>query len=1216
YFQYRVSLRPGEMEIGRNNITDILSQNVKLKDGTTKNIKWYQFKIPLNSPDQIIGDIQDFKSIQFVRMFLKNFNKQINIRFASLEVVRSEWRKYDFSLITPGEYIANDNLSQTSFEATTVNIEENGKRTPVPYVLPPGIDRQINVGTSTLSHMNEQSLSLKVCNLQDGDARAIYKTTQFDFRLYKTLNMFAHLEGTKSSNELKTGDLTVFIRLGTDFVNDYYEYEVPLTPTAWGASNPNDIWPSANNFQVTLSKLGDAKLKRNAAMRISGSNVSIKLPYVVNDGANKITVVGTPNLSDVRTIMIGVRNTKKGTVVSDDGLPKCGEVWVDELRLTDFDESGGWAANARFSTNLADLGDIALAGTIITPGFGGIEQKLNDRSKDTKTSFDMASNLELGKFFPEKSGLKIPMHVDYSQSVSTPKYDPLNPDELFSSTLNSLETQAQKDSVKKMSQDVTTRKSINFVNVRKNRVGGTSKSHFYDVENFDLTYSYSQENHSNIDYEYDYKKSYKGAIGYTFNNNPKNVMPFAKVLPSWSVLKLIKDFNFYYSPRSFSFRTDLDREYNETKLRNTSGFDIPISATSIKSFMWNRAYNLRYDLAQSLKFDYTANAQARIDEPQGVIDNSDYQHSYKYNKEFILDGIKHLGRITNFNQSINLNYTVPINKIPLFNWVTSTFKYGADYHWTASPLSLKEYGNQIENSNTKQINASFSFTQLYNKIPYLKKINQPPPKKPVNEEEENKKDTVKVSLKDRVKEVTDNLLKVLMGIKNASVNYSESNGTLLPGFMPSPQYFGMNWKNSPGEGQMAPGLGFVLGEQYSNPDFLNRAINNKWVSDSAMNSVFMIKHSYNFNARLSAEPIKDLKIELNAMRVFTQSQQTYFGVDSARNLNIGTPIVTGNYSISFFTLFTAFKKDNGNNINPVFETFLANRIKVATTLKLKNPNYIKGQLDSAKIFPLGYGGTSQQVLIPAFLGAYTNTDPTSFLGNLFMKIPKPNWRITYDGLSKLELMKRYFKTVTLSHSYTSTYSIGGYTSDIAYKENFGIESARDINGNFVPKYDISQISISESFAPLLGIDVSWKNSLLTKFEIKRSRNLALSLVNSQLIEVYSNEYVIGAGYRFKDVKFALITRKKTKQMKSDLNLKLDIGIRDNRTTIRNVSDDVNTVSAGQLQLTLHSSADYVINERFTVRLFFDYTSQNPYVSLQFPNSQINSGISIRFTLAS
>jgi len=1235
YYQYRVQLKPSKMVVGQNYITDMyVAQGVPLANGSTADVTWYQFKIPIHTPDKVVGNIQDFKSIRFMRMFMKGWTENAVLRFATLELVRGEWRKYAFDLLSPGEYLPNDNGNNTTFDVSVVNIEENGKRIPIPYVIPPGIEREINLGTTNLQQMNEQSLSLKVCNLLDGDARACYKTCDFDMRQFKHLKMFVHAEAGSAEEPLEKGDLTVFLRLGTDFTDNYYEYEIPLTPTAWGtpAVDVNTIWPDANMFDIILSIFQNAKMDRNVQMRTPGSGVSLTIPYVTDDNGHTVTVKGMPTLSAVKVIMIGIRNPKKSSETPlDDGLPKCAEIWVNELRLTDFDEKGGWAATSTINATLADLGTVTLAGKISTPGFGSIEKKVNERSKETEKEYDISTSLELGKFLPEKTGIKIPMHYDYSHNVSDPQYNPLNPDIPFRDDLDTYTDKSERDSVRALGRELIVRKSLNFVNVKKDKTGTSTKSHIYDVENLDFTYSYTEQYHRSIDIEHDLKKTYKGSIGYNFTNTPKNFAPLSKVkFLTYGPLKLVKDFNFYLWPKTLTFRTDMDRLYSENKLRNKSQAALLIDTTYVKAFTWKRDYGMKFDLSTNFKVDYTAAAAARIDEPAGRIDRKD--HSLDWKRDVIKDNIKDFGRMTDYDQTLAVNYTLPINKISWFNWITASAKYTSDYTWTGAALSVTKLGNTIENSNTKALNGSFSFTSLYNKVPYLKKLNQQKASsaakaKPVLAD--TIPDTTKI---DYVKSITDNALKFLMGIKTVSFAYSQGNGTLLPGYMGTPAMLGLDrkWKY--------PGAGFVFGDQHDIRDELTR--DTTLIStDNMLNSLYATKFTENFTARATVEPVSKFLIEFSATRTFSRNHSEYYKWDADtgayRKFN---PSETGAYSVSFFAWKTAFSKDDKTtHSNEIFEKFKQYRYLIAWRLAQENQNWQDGQnwLTNPKVFtdsitgdvyPEGYGPTSQDVLIPAFLAAYTHRDPNSVSLNAFSEkftlrdIPIPNWRVTYDGLTKIPFVKKYLKTVSLSHSYKSTYSVGNYITDAMYNDNNsdGLADVRDkLSGNYIPKREMSAITITEQFAPLFSIDMTWNNSMLSDFEIKKSRDLSLSFANNQLTEISSSEYIVGLGYRIKNVIINVkgLNGGKLKKLKSDLNIKADISIKTNKTILRKIIENVNQISTGQRLVTINTSADYLINEKFTIKFFFDKIITNPFVSSQFPNANTNAGFSLKFTLA-
>jgi cell surface protein SprA len=1228
YFQYEIVLHPDDMEVGTGYITDMRQGDGRLtkENGDPILTKWYQFKIPINRPNKVVGNIRDFKSIRFMRMFLKEFEEPTVLRFATLELVRSDWRKYEYSLLSPGEFIPNDQQSGTIFETAAINIEENGNRTPIPYVLPPGIDREVNIGTTNLQRQNEQAMQIYTCGLVDGDARAVFKTTDFDFRRYKKLKMFVHAEKTSKDPSLEDGDLSLFLRLGSDFTDNYYEYEVPLHLTEWGTSDPYAIWPESNSLDIILEKLVDVKLNRNIAERDNSENVSLTIPYSEMDGENIITVLGAPSLSDVRAIMIGVRNPKKQDFhdEEDDGLPKCAEVWVNELRVTDFDNKSAWAATARAKVDLADFGNVIVSGGRSTAGFGGLESKINDRQQEDITNFDIATNLQIGKLFPEEWGVKVPMHFDYSETRMTPEYNPLDPDINFNKDLDSYATTRQKDSVKALSQDLTIRKNINFINVRKDRTGAAmTKQHFYDIENFDVSYSYSEIYHRNIDVQYHLKKTHRGGIGYNLALNPKAVTPLKKVkfLKSKS-LRIIRDFNFYYMPKLFSFRMDVNREYTDKLMRNKSRGDIPMRWTWTKKFDWNRTYNLKFDLSKSIKLDYSAQANAFIDEPQGRIDRSNKEFMNGY-RDSVWTSVFNGGSMNQFDQSIGLNWAIPINKIPLLDWMTANARYQGDYHWTASPQSLQvRMGNTIENSNTVSLNGNLRMEKLYNKVPYLKKLNRGSRKRgrgnkgsarrgsTAKKDNKAKADSTKKDHK-IAKAILDNTLKFLMMWKDGSITYSQSKGNLMPGFFPEPGALGNNWT------QMAPGIGYVFGWEN---DITRYADHTMWLStDSSMNTLNFNKYSTNLNARATLEPFKDFRIELTATRTYSYTRESYYKYDD----NLGmfqeyTPMERGSFSMSFFTFGTAFDKMDENNTTKTYETMKSNRIKVADRLARENPYWDGGYNDSTN-FPNGYSSSSQDVLHGSFIAAYTNRNVESIPLNYFPTIPFPNWRVTYKGLSKIPALRKIFKNVTITHSYRSAYSIGSYVSNVNFEDirDIGRPSAINEAGDFVNRYDMTLLSISEQFSPLIKLDMTWNNSLLTNLEFKKSRNLSLSFVNNQLTEVSSNEYIIGVGYRIKNVKFSIKTlgsKGKKKQMNSDINVKVDFSIRDNKTVLRRLDQDIDQISSGQRVTSINFSADYMVSQKFTIRLYYDQIMNKPHVANQYPNSTTSGGISLRFTL--
>ncbi|MEI7664010.1 MAG: cell surface protein SprA, partial [Bacteroidota bacterium] len=910
YYQYVVQLRRDKMKPGMNYITNVYRANdIPLADGTKGSVTWYQFKIPIRTPDKVVGTINDFTSIRFMRMFFKNFQRPVVCRFATLELTRGEWRKYNYSLLSPGEYIPDDGQNITQFDIATVSIEENGSKQPIPYVIPPGIQRETNWGSTNMQKLNEQSMSFKVCNLVDGDARAAYKTTEFDFRQFKRLKMFVHAEQSVHNQNLKTGDLTILMRIGSDFTENYYEYEIPLTFTPWGTTvtNGDAIWPPGNEFDIDLERLVQVKYDRLVAARDHSLDLTSTTPFVEYDGKNRITVVGSPTISDVRAIMIGIRNPKKSPQTpNDDGNPKCAEIWVDELRLTDFSKVGGWAVNTRVAVELADLGRVQVTGSYISAGFGTLEQKQTQRLMESNLAFGVSTDLELGKFFPAKTGIRIPMHYDYSMLLTSPKYDPLNPDLNLSDVIGAYNTQRQKDSIKQITEGYTTTKNFNLMNVRKDRTGD-KKPKVYDIENFNISYSYSEVFHRDVDVTKDLKKHYAGGLGYTFSGMPKNVLPFQrnKIFNKTKVFTLIKDFNFYYLPKSFTFRTDMIREIDQKQYRNKSTAIVPMETFYIKRWDWSRLFDLKYDFSKSFKISLVSNTSAFINEPPGQIDRS--------NRDQVWNQIFSLGTKSNYNQVLGVMWDVPINKIPYLDFINLNAGYQATYHWAASPLSIKaQYGSTIENANAKSLNGQLNLVTLYNKVPFLKKINQstatPRNKKPEPPKAPKDKSLAKQDSLKNVKTgpgfgkvLLDGTLRFLMGVRQAKFTYNQGNGIMLPGFKPEPIALGNNWNNN------APGLGFIFGDQH---DIRHQAVDNGWMTvDTMLNSAYLTKYTENLNMTVNIEPIKDLRIELIANKQYSKSHQEYFKADQNGKFNSFSPSDMGTFSMTYIVIGTAFVTD-------------------------------------------------------------------------------------------------------------------------------------------------------------------------------------------------------------------------------------------------------------------------------------------------------------------
>ncbi|MBN2637086.1 MAG: cell surface protein SprA [Prolixibacteraceae bacterium] len=1312
YYQYRVSLRKEDMVQGSNYINSVReSPPIKLKNGETARVKWYQFKIPIKNPEQTFGNISDFKSIRFMRMFLHGFQDSTILRFAELDLVRADWRRYTRDLGEEGATSPN-----ATFDVSAVSIEENASQEPVNYILPPGIDRVIDPANPQLRQLNEQSMLLKVTELEQGDSRAAYKTIGLDFRRYKRLKMEVHAEEIEDS-PLDDNELYLFVRLGSDYNFNYYEYEIPLKLTPPGIYNgENDadryiVWPEQNRLDIPLDLFTDVKLQRNDAMRPAGSTVSMQDIFeTVHDGWNKnqnrVKIKGNPNLGNVEVMMIGVRN-KKGQLNTG---PKSVIVWLNELRLSEFDESGGWAGNARVSTRLADLGNVTVAGRTRSGGYGSVSENINTRQLDDIHEIDVSASLDFGKFFPEKIGVRLPLYYGYSRSAINPKYNPLDPDIELTKSLEHAESEQVRDSIKSISQDLVTRKSISISNAKIDPRKQKEKTQLWDVENFAVSYSYSEIEESNVNTEYNNDRTHRAMFSYNYSSRSTLIQPFQNVqfMQKWP-FKLIGKFNFYPLPTQISFRTDLYRRYHETQTRNITNPNFIINPTFEKDFLWNRYFDLRYDVARTLKVDFSSRSTSRIDEPEGRMNRND--DDYQWKKDSILNSLWDLGRPTLYNHSVNASYTIPINQIQMLNFMSSTLRYSGTYDWIAGPITADtiRLGNRVQNSNNIQLTGNMTLSTLYNKVPYLREVNQkfrrtgrargtlasrnPNQQSTPLPDEQSFTNNIKLD-KDQaqsivhrlntkkvkvvvtgtegqvipvrvntidantieiipqqdapqamlsvtgragdqsfLKDVLDLTTRVLIGVQNISGTYTIAGGTILPGYLPEPVIFGAG-KYSPdpsfgyGTGSsFAPGMPFLLGWQDYN--FAKRAARNGWVTnDSTLNMPYLFTKTERINLRATFEPIPDLRIDLTADRTSSRNRSEFYNYDNTtRVFNANSFTESGNFSMSTLTWGTAFFAIGKGEImkSETFEKFREYRTTISRRLaEQRNPNNGYGynpdaEHPNAPNYRDGYGPNSVEVLVPAFLAAYQGKDPEKVSLSLFpsAKFIRPNWQLRYEGMvSKIPALNRIMKSMNINHAYRSSYSVGSFESNLKYVEREdGYNYERDAFGTFWPKYNFASVSIVETFSPLINIDVMWLSDFSTRGEIRRTRNLNLSFANNQLIETLTNEYTLGVGYRFTQMDLIIKTKNAQQAYSNDLNIRADVTYRKNKTVLRKLDDGSGQLTTGQSAFTIKTYAEYMLSDRFQMRVYFDKNINTPYTNNTFRTSNTNIGVSFRFALA-
>ena len=1036
--------------------------------------------------------------------------------------------------------------------------------------------------------------------------------------------MFLHAEALPAPTDtapLLDNQMSAFIRFGNDFTNNYYQVEIPLKITAEGATDPTIIWPELNEMDLSLALLTKLKVLSFSALPTdlvdgvlykNDFELDPSLASNTNRGALKLGIKGTPNFGLVRTLMVGIKNNFTQKVR--------GEVWFNELRLAGLDNKGGMAAIVNMDTNLADFATLSATGRMSTIGFGALEQGPQERSREDVQQYNIISNLSLGKLLPKKWGVNLPFNYAVGEEIITPKYDPFNQDIRLKELLDNTPSSAERDNITNRAIDFTKRKSINFIGVKKERAPA-QKQHAYDVENLTLSYSYNQVEKHNYEIEKYIDQQVNTTVDYTYSFQNKPLEPFkkSKFLKKSSYWKMLTDFNFNYLPASISFSSNIIRQYNKQQFRQVDVAGIGLDPLYRRNYMFNYQYGFNYNITKALKVNFTAashNIVRTYMDAGNIPDNSNTIWTDFWN----------IGSSNQHNQQIVVNYDLPINKIPFLSFIKSTYSYTGDYSWQKPSLALasvdgNDLGNTIQNAGSHRLNTAFSMESLYKYIGLGKKP-AAPAQKPVALPKPGEKIVgIKAQPAKNSSVFVNGLIGVLTSVKNVQINFVKNEGTLLPGFLPGIGFFGSS----------RPSLGFVFGAQ---DDVRYEAAKRGWLTTyQDFNQSYTRVSTKTLDVTANVDLFPDFKIDLTANRTYSENFSEQYDVDPATGLyNPRSPYSFGNFAISTVLIKTSFNKsDEGGS--STFDDFRENRLIIANRLAEQNGttglgrygdvlNPIPNQtLEPTKYafysanegYPIGFGKNNQAVLIPAFLSAYTGSSPDGVSLSAFRNFPIPNWNIKYTGLMRYGFFKENFKRFSVQHAYRSSYTINSFRSNLDYNPALGNQQDNGGFGNFFNKTIIGNINLVEQFNPLIRIDFEMKNAFKILAEIKKDRSLSMSFDNNLLTEVQGKEYIIGLGYRFKDVIFSSqLADNPTGIIKSDINVKVDFSYRNNKTIVRYLDYTNNQLGGGQNIWSAKLTADYSFSKNLTAIFFYDHSFSKPVISTSFPLTNIRAGFTMRY----
>ncbi len=323
-----------------------------------------------------------------------------------------------------------------------------------------------------------------------------------------------------------------------------------------------------------------------------------------------------------------------------------------------------------------------------------------------------------------------------------------------------------------------------------------------------------------------------------------------------------------------------------------------------------------------------------------------------------------------------------------------------------------------------------------------------------------------------------------------------------------------------------------------------------------------------------------------------------------------------------------FTKFDPNVTSETFKQFEANRLLLSQRLAKNNP-YQSGNVDANGYYE-GYGRYAQEVVIPSFLAAYGKKDPNTvslfknsnpdIKANPFKSLmPKPNWTVSYNGLSRIAGLDKIFSNVNIKQGYHSTLSMNSFNTALLFQDpnRVGYPYFFDTLTGYIPYFLVPNITIQESFDPLIEVDMTFTNQLSIRTEFRKSRTLSLSLIDYQLAENRSTEMVFGFNYRKKGLPLLKNVKigKKGMKLDNDVTFRFDFSIRDDATANSKLDQGTSFGTAGQKVISIRPSIDYILNNRVSLKFYFDQTRNIPKISNAFPITNTRGGLQVRISLA-
>ncbi len=793
YYQYELPLSRAVM--------DSMAAPEKVDDYVVTEITegggWYQVRVPVRDFTRRVGDIQDFSQIETIRLWATGFDGPVTVRFATLELVGSQWQKSE-RITLEREVPADTARDDTRLSISSINNEENTDT----YETPRGtIISQNRLATGSVQNAREQAMVLRVENLMPGKQRAIFKTYNqgMDLLKYSNLRMFSHMHGQLGSGApIESREkVRLFLRLGANETNDYYEYEMPLTPSSGTSNDPDEIWQTfqevsgqrmdLNSVNLLLGALNQLKVARDEAAAPSDTvywtdEHQVPLSPTLEDFAppgTRLGIKGSPSLGRINTVVIGVRNPADSTISgapnrNPDEILDDVTVWVNEMRVSGYDETNGWAAMANADIRLADLGTIRASWRSQTDGFGGLESTLGERDQNNISNWSITTDVNLDKFIPARFGWTIPFSIQIQSNTSTPRFAPNRGDirleELISQidedeTLTEAERAQRRQEAVESAQTASRTQSFN---TRIQKSGSDSRLLRNTLDGISFNYSFSNSEASRPSQRMNDNWRWNTTLNYRLNiRRPRTFQPFW-FLENIPILGVLGGLDFNYVPQSLSAGATAARNFtaSQDRPRLTPGLEeelpeavqYPLRETHALSH--RRNMTMQYNPFQFLNLSFDANTNQslnamgidtlftvvvrdvddgsqsthpnmRVEDARDALGLDSTQTPYQVTELRVVPTGQIVNRLYNgadglrteqHNERFTASFRPNLSQIDWLNWLSlQDIVFGSQYSWRNGAAS-RNTGASIGNSLEVRGGVTLRPQELFRKIPFYSNL--------------------------------------------------------------------------------------------------------------------------------------------------------------------------------------------------------------------------------------------------------------------------------------------------------------------------------------------------------------------------------------------------------------------------------------------------------------------------------------------------------------